>query len=735
MPGISTPLGDPERDGSSHTTEAIDAADINNVFRALSLAEMTSIFTHIKNSYPDCVVNDLLDKEKLLIDKVTLVEPRKSEVKAYMLDNTVVPTRQASVAVYDYTLDIYTSQILTLSNEVVSSYADPVIRPYIKPSYNCFDEDRAIAAVLLNQEFRNRIFQRLSVHFPDFSFDNSEHVSKLSFDNSVNGRNDSIKLGVVGNFLTSLRNSNGDKRIMYLTCHWNDASADFIENVSFYTQPFINFVIYVDTRKCVSGASDPIIKFVQSGADIDPNTPLPSGNLEWTRPTEPEVETALDYIQPIVSTMPNGPSYTFNGRKVNWDNWEFTWSFSQVYGLMLYDVSFMDKTVWKADPNNQPVKRSILYKGHIPELLTAYGDAEFAERNFFDISEYPARDFMIPVIKGLDCPNYANLFDVTAVAVDGSLFTISDAIALYEIDGGVAWRHTDYPCVNELNDLVPRGRTSRKLVLASNHVISNYDYMFQWIFSQDGGIEVKISPSGIVECSSQPLATIAGLSDKDLESLSSSTLVQKYIAASNHAHIGVVRLDFEIDRDASLNVHNVAIEKTIACEPISNKNVYGGKWREIETELEEECFRTQSANIITWGIKNPSSLNYVGYPRSYEIEVDKTPLNIFHKNESVIKRAEYLLNHSICFTKYHDDEQFPIGEFVGQAIEDSGLKKYIEGSETISDENIVAWAITGFAHAPRAEDYPVMPLETFGLKLKPENFFNENPLLYIKKQY
>lgn len=732
----------PESSDGSHTTSAIDSVDVSvsNPFRPLSVTEMTSISTFVKGLYPDCVVGDILDNSKLLIDNVHLQEPRKSEVKSHLLQNSGAPVRKATVSLYDYTLDKYTSQNLTLLNGNVVATDAQVIHTHIKPVYCCFDENRAIEAVLANAEFRTLVLQRLSVHFPTFSFDNTDHVSMISFDCSVNGRADSVKPGVAGDLLTSSRNSNGTRRIVYVTPHWNDAAEGFKENVSFYTQPFMNIIVYVDSRKCIVGGGEPIIKIVKRDADIDPAIPLPSGNIDWARP-EPTDPDAVDYINPLVSVMSNGPSYTFTGRKVRWDNWEFTWSFNQVNGVLIYDVSFMDKTVWidkslwTGTTAPQPVKRSILYKGHIAELLTSYGDTEFAERNFFDLGEFPARDFMIPSIKGLDCPEYADLFDVTAVATDGSLFAINDAVALYEINDGASWRHTDYPCINDHDELIPRGRTSRKLVLASNHVISNYDYTFKWIFSQDGGIELQVSASGIIESVPRPFSTIAGECEKDLDSLTSSTLVQQYIAASNHAHVGVVRLDFEVDRDnATLHAHNVATEKTVAPAPISNKNLYGNKWTETEIELEEECFRTQSASTPkTWGIENPSSLNHVGYPRSYEIEVDSPPLNLFNKNESIVKRAEFMMNHSICFTKYHDDEQFANGEFIGQAIDDTGLKKYIEGSETILDENIVAWAIIGFAHAPRAEDYPVMPIETFGLRLKPENFFNENPLLYTRK--
>lgn len=39
----------------------------------------------------------------------------------------------------------------------------------------------------------------------------------------------------------------------------------------------------------------------------------------------------------------------------------------------------------------------------------------------------------------------------------------------------------------------------------------------------------------------------------------------------------------------------------------------------------------------------------------------------------------------------------------------------------------VIWHCFGIAHAPRVEDFPVMPVEHVGFKLKAANFFDGNP--------
>ncbi|MFJ4620801.1 hypothetical protein [Streptomyces sp. NPDC088812] len=41
------------------------------------------------------------------------------------------------------------------------------------------------------------------------------------------------------------------------------------------------------------------------------------------------------------------------------------------------------------------------------------------------------------------------------------------------------------------------------------------------------------------------------------------------------------------------------------------------------------------------------------------------------------------------------------------------------------------WHTFGLTHAPRPEDWPIMPVDHTGLKLKPFGFFNRNPTLDV----
>ena len=60
------------------------------------------------------------------------------------------------------------------------------------------------------------------------------------------------------------------------------------------------------------------------------------------------------------------------------------------------------------------------------------------------------------------------------------------AIALYERDGGIAWKHDD------------ETRRARDLVLGFVSTVGNYDYGFDWIFHQDGALEMRVALTGVM---------------------------------------------------------------------------------------------------------------------------------------------------------------------------------------------------------------------------------------------
>jgi primary-amine oxidase len=101
-----------------------------------------------------------------------------------------------------------------------------------------------------------------------------------------------------------------------------------------------------------------------------------------------------------------------------------------------------------------------------------------------------------------------------------------------------------------------------------------------------------------------------------------------------------------------------------------------------------------------------------------------------------LKRAQYAL-HPFWVTKFRDTERFAAGDYPYQADPGvnpaAGLPTFIADGESVEGQDLVVWHTIGFTHHPEPEEYPVMPVETLGFKLRPDNFFDMNPALDLPK--
>ncbi len=52
---------------------------------------------------------------------------------------------------------------------------------------------------------------------------------------------------------------------------------------------------------------------------------------------------------------------------------------------------------------------------------------------------------------------------------------------------------------------------------------------------------------------------------------------------------------------------------------------------------------------------------------------------------------------------------------------------------SIEDEDLVLWYTFSSHHAPRLEDWPVMPVQHSGFRLEPFGFFDRNPALDVPR--
>lgn len=139
-------------------------------------------------------------------------------------------------------------------------------------------------------------------------------------------------------------------------------------------------------------------------------------------------------LNPIVHAQTK-PSYIIDGNEVTWHNWKFRFSWHPRTRVQLYNIGY---TV-----DGGKNYRSILYKLSIDESGAYYNVNEpIFVRSLvsYDSDAYPLLPRVRPLIPGLDVPAYATFFDILIVLPNGNVELRSNAFAIYEQIGEIAYR-------------------------------------------------------------------------------------------------------------------------------------------------------------------------------------------------------------------------------------------------------------------------------------------------------
>jgi primary-amine oxidase len=406
-------------------------------------------------------------------------------------------------------------------------------------------------------------------------------------------------------------------------------------------------------------------------------------------------------LRPLIPGQPRGPSFTVAGNEVRWQRWRFRLALHPREGLVLYTVGYED----------QGRVRPILYRASLSETVVPYGDPDpaWAWRNAFDEGEYGIGTLASAVEK--DAPPNAHFFDAVFADETGKPTTRPRRIALYERDGGVLWRHSDAEGRDDV-------RRARELVLLTAATIGNYDYLFHWIFRQDGSLEADVGATGIM--------LPKGVSD-DALAHGSGHRVAPGVVAPHHQHFFCYRLDLDVDGAA-----NSVIEVDTESAPAGPANPHGNVIRLSERVLKDERDarrRVSMERSRRWKIVNASRKTAMGEAPAYCLLPGENSLPYALPGSGVRRRAGFL-DHHLWVTRYRPEERHAAGEYPNQSRGGEGLPRWSNG-ESVRDADLVVWYTMGLTHLPRPEEWPVMPVNHIGFKLVPSGFFTRNPALDV----
>ncbi|MBK7601394.1 MAG: primary-amine oxidase [Acidobacteria bacterium] len=471
-----------------------------------------------------------------------------------------------------------------------------------------------------------------------------------------------------------------------------------------YARPIEGVVAVVDMN------ARKVLRIVDSGI-----VPVPSATADVDEASAGPLREAAKPFQII---QPQGGGFEIRGNEIHWQKWRFRYALHPREGMVLYTVGYEDKGR----------VRPILYRGSLSEMVVPYGDPSPAWfiRNAFDVGEFGVGRLATPLEAKNDIPDNTTLLDAVFSSESGTGIDAKNVIAVYERDGGVAWKHVDY--MTNQN----QSRRARELVLSFFAVVGNYDYGFNWVFHQDGTLEMEIMLTGVMSTKGIPPqgAEAAGNGSHDMHENNYWHVVANGVAAPHHQHFFNFRLDMDVDGTA-----NTVVEQNTQTLPPGPGNPYDNAFVMKESPLRSESEAQRQLNLAThrrWRVINQSAKNTVGEPTGYVLLTGENSVPLAGPGSSVRKRAGFMNSH-LWVTQNNPDEIYAAGLYINQGKGGEGLPKWIKQNRPLENQDVVMWYSLGVTHLPRPEDWPVMPVHKAGFKLMPLGFFDRNPALDLPK--
>jgi primary-amine oxidase len=395
-------------------------------------------------------------------------------------------------------------------------------------------------------------------------------------------------------------------------------------------------------------------------------------------------------LKPIKITQPEGVSFQVEGYQIAWQKWQVRWGFNAREGLVLYQIGYTD----------QRERRSIIYRASLAALAIIGGNYQAPQSESSSLgneAESETRttletglDFDLGLDLGLkanslqqevDCIGAVRYFDAVVNTNQGEPRVIPKAIALYEEDYGMLWKHWDWR--NDATEV----RRSRRLVIFFTATLGSYEYGFYWYFYQDGNIQYEVKLTG---------------------RLTSKALQQ---------HFFNVRLHMQVDGS-----QNSLYEVNSESIPRSPENPHGNAFVAKSTQLLTEQAAQRLISPLTgryWKVTNPQKTNYLGQSVGYKIQPGENVSPAIPADSPIYEKAGFIRQH-LWATPYHP-----------QNSETQGLPALTRDDRSLNNTNIVVWYTFGYHHIPRPEDFPVMPVAYSGFLLKPVSFFDRSPALDV----
>lgn len=470
-----------------------------------------------------------------------------------------------------------------------------------------------------------------------------------------------------------------------------------IETVWYANQMFPNISIFLD--QYYHGNIKKTRVSFPSGGD------LLYGSMEFREPLIP----AEDLKAPR-QFEPDDKRFQITGNEIHYMYWKTNFRVSTSGGLHLMNIRFSGER--------------IVYELSMQEVIVMYGGHSPVSRimNYADGAGMFGTRYR-GLLPGVDCPAQAQFVDTylyTSNELGGRIF--ENAFCVFELNThSLLRRHRAYGRSGALYG----GLEAMALIIRSIISVLNYDYVFDFMFYQNGAIETKVSMTGYL-----------GTTFFTPEEVPYATHVHKNVAAALHNHLFHFKADIDIkgtkNRYETLDI-KTRLEKNPWVEGVENHQAY------VERNLKEsELSAVYNYNFDTPKVhvfSNHDHISDLGNPRGYRIEIQKMSKQLLPEGygfENSVSWSRY----QMAVTKYQPEEERSSSPFTMWDSKDPVVRfqNYLDDDDSLVDQDLVSWITLGTQHLPQTENLPVTT--TVGSQLSfhilPFNYFDEDPSMHSR---
>lgn len=185
-----------------------------------------------------------------------------------------------------------------------------------------------------------------------------------------------------------------------------------------------------------------------------------------------------------VQFEPQGKRYSITGSHVVYHSWSFTFGMNVNTGPRLFDIRFG--------------KERIVYELSLQEALAMYGsDCPGGMITRYMDGSLGIGRFSFELVRGVDCPYGATYVDRHYLVDSDTPRLNKNSFCIFEHDTAVPLRRH----FSNMGSFYYGGLAKYALVLRAVSTLINYDYVWDFVFYQNGAIEVKVHATGYISSS------------------------------------------------------------------------------------------------------------------------------------------------------------------------------------------------------------------------------------------